>query len=135
MGRRGCKIEEEGWIVRRLMLCLWAKDSIWLDRSASAGLHQGDADFRKVTRARQKHSICIQSRMDHQQLLRLAGLHSPLGANKVFGALQLVGTLIDNGLYHTRRTEYLESNDSEGCSKQQTSAWPPLESRPGLETQ
>ena len=88
--------------MRRLMLCLGAKDSIWLDHSASASLHQGDADFRKVTQARQKHlcPVSSQSKVNHLQLLRLAGLHLPLGANEVFGAPHLVGNLDRNGSYY-----------------------------------
>ena len=49
-------------------------------------------------------SICIQSKVNHLQLLRLAGLHLPLGANEVFGAPHLVGNLDRNGSYYVQNT-------------------------------
>ncbi len=102
MGRRGCKIEEEGGSCAGSCCALGPRIRFGWTTAPRRVCTRGTLTFARVTRARQKHlcPVSSQSKVNHLQLLRLAGLHLPLGANEVFGAPHLVGNLDRNGSYY-----------------------------------
>ena len=102
MGRRGCKIEEEGGSCAGSCCALGPRIRFGWTTAPRRVCTRGTLTFARL-RGRGK-SICIQSKVNHLELLRLAGLHLPLGANEVFGAPHLVGNLDRNGSYYVQNT-------------------------------